>query len=228
MLQYVIFDLDDTLLDFHANEQASLTTIFQRYQVPNIERARQVYRDHNRHVWQQIEHGAQRTPLLDHRFEVVFKRLGLAVNGPKAQREYNDLIANGFQIFPGAKALLERLVDRGLTLLVGTNGVQDAQLNRIKGAGIAPLFDHVFISEAVGFAKPDPHFFSAITERYPLTKTNAVMVGDSLVSDIAGAQAAGLPSVWFNPHQAPLTGPAQPTATVTSLAALQTQLLTWA
>ena len=226
-MKYVIFDLDDTLLDFQAAEQASLTTILTRYHVPDLAVAKRIYLAHNQQVWQQIEHGADRDQLLDQRFKIVFAKLGITVDGPKVQHQYNDLLGQGFQVLPGVAPMLTKLRAAGLVLLIGTNGVQDTQLKRLVGSGLANQFDHVFISETVGFAKPDRRFFDAIFATYPdLSTTNTVMVGDSLASDITGANNVGLPSVWFNPHHLNNSSDIQPTATVDSFTQLQTLLLT--
>lgn len=228
MLQFVIFDLDDTLLDFQADEAASLTTILTRYQVPDLAVAKRTYQAHNQRVWQKIERGADRTNLLNQRFQLVLGQLGIAVDGPAVQREYDHLLGQGFQTLPGAAALLTHLRQAGLTLLVGTNGVHDTQLSRLQGAGLAPDFDHVFISETVGYAKPDRRFFDAIFHAYPtLTTANTVMVGDSIRSDVIGAHNAGLPAIWFNPHQVQDTSGVLPDATATNFDELGRQLLAW-
>ena len=225
-MKYVIFDLDDTLLDFQAAEQASLTTILTRYHVPDLAVAKRIYLAHNQQVWQQIEHGADRDQLLDQRFKIVFAKLGITVDGPKVQHQYNDLLGQGFQVLPGVAPMLTKLRAAGLVLLIGTNGVQDTQIKRLVGSGLANQFDHVFISETVGFAKPDRRFFDAIFATYPdLSPKNTVMVGDSLASDIAGATNVGLPSIWFNPQHLANLSDVHPTATVTNFDQLQQLLL---
>lgn len=225
-MKYVIFDLDDTLLDFQAAEQASLTTILTRYRVPDLAVAKRIYLAHNQQVWQQIEHGADRDQLLDQRFKIVFAKLGITVDGPKVQHQYNDLLGQGFQVLPGVAPMLTKLRTAGLVLLIGTNGVQDTQIKRLVGSGLANQFDHVFISETVGFAKPDRRFFDAIFATYPdLSPKNTVMVGDSLASDIAGATNVGLPSIWFNPQYLANLSDVHPTATVTNFDQLQQLLL---
>lgn len=225
-MKYVIFDLDDTLLDFQAAEQASLTTILTRYHVPDLAVAKRIYLAHNQQVWQQIEHGANRDQLLDQRFKIVFAKLGITVDGPKVQHQYNDLLGQGFQVLPGVAPMLTKLRAAGLVLLIGTNGVQDTQIKRLVGSGLANQFDHVFISETVGFAKPDRRFFDAIFATYPdLSPKNTVMVGDSLASDIAGAANVGLLSIWFNPQHLANLSDVHPTATVTNFDQLQQLLL---
>lgn len=228
MLKYVIFDLDDTLLDFDAAEQASLTAILTKYHVPDLALAKRTYLAHNRRVWEKIEQGAERTNLLNQRFALVLGQLGITVDGPTVQKEYDQLLGRGFQILPGAKHLLEQLRASGLVLLIGTNGVHDTQLSRIQGAGIAPYFDRVFISETVGYSKPDRRFFDAILAAYPnMHRNNVVMVGDSVRSDITGAANTGIASIWFNPRHVKNTTTVRPTRTVTTFDELFKVLTNW-
>lgn len=226
MLKYVIFDLDDTLLDFTRGEHEGLTYLLKKYGVTDLQQGLTVYQTHNHWVWGQIEQGADPQPLLNQRFAIVFKQLGLTVNGPELQREYNTILAHNFYTIPGATALLTDLKSAGLKLLVGTNGVKATQLSRIQGAGLAPYFQQIFISADIGVAKPDPRFFEAIFKQNPaMTHENTVMVGDNLVSDINGALQAQLKSIWFNPQHRVNTQPYQPTETVANYHQLERLLL---
>lgn len=226
MLKYVIFDLDDTLLDFSRGEHEGLTYMLKKYGLTDIQHGLQVYQTHNHWVWAQIEQGADPQPLLNQRFAIAFKQLGLTVNGPALQREYNTILAHNFYTIPGATQLLTDLQAAGLTLLVGTNGVKTTQLSRIQGSGLAPYFQQVFISADLGVAKPDPRFFAAIFTQNPaMTAENTIMVGDNLASDIYGATQAHLKNIWYNPQQLPNPKPYQPTATVTNYQQLEHYLL---
>lgn len=226
-MQYAIFDLDNTILDFDRAETASLTAVFQNHGVPNIPQAEDDYQAYNETIWRQIEQGGPRDTLLDQRFEVFLATLGIIVDGPSVQQEYDQLLAHSYQVIPGARDLLHTLKDAGMTLLVGTNGIKHTQLSRLAGAHMTPYFDHIFISESVGYAKPNPHFFLAIHAQYPeMTTTNTVMVGDSLRSDIAGAANVQLPSVWYNPQHLPNESAIKPTYTVDNFTQLQKLLLT--
>ena len=73
------------------------------------------------------------------------------------------------------------------------------QKARFANSAIAPYFQGVFISEEVGVGKPDPAYFEYVFRAVPgLTRDNALVIGDSLTSDIQGANNAGLPCCWFN------------------------------
>lgn len=82
-MQYAIFDLDNTILDFDRAETASLTAVFQNHGVPNIPQAEDDYQAYNETIWRQIEQGGPRDTLLDQRFEVFLATLGITVDGPE-------------------------------------------------------------------------------------------------------------------------------------------------
>lgn len=226
MYQYAIFDLDDTILDFDAAEQVSLTRVLKNHGVTDLSHAETFYQAYNQVVWQQIERGADRDQLLNQRFTHVLGQLGITVNGAAVQAEYDQLLGQGFQILPGARDLLTRLKAANVTIIIGTNGIQGTQLKRIAGAHLNDLLDHVFISEAVGYAKPDHHFFDAIFHHYPkMTTTNAIMVGDSVRSDITGAANVHLPNIWYNPNHATNIEPVLPTYTASNFTEVQQIIL---
>ena len=104
---------------------------------------------------------------------------------------------------PGAQELLEALHTR-YELYLATNGTPEVQNSRIESAGIARYFQNIFISEQMGAYKPSPAFFHACFAAIPdFDAAEAMMVGDSLTSDIRGARNVGLRSCWYNPHYLP-------------------------
>ena len=226
MRQFAIFDLDDTLLDFTRGEKEGITAILKKYGVTDLEHGLQVYLAHNHDVWHQIEQGADRDALLNSRFQIVFARLGITVDGVALQQEYLNLVAHNFYTVPGAADLLAHLQQAGVHLIVGTNGTKATQMNRVIGAHLDQYFDQVYISESVGYPKPDARFFETIFSHNPdMTTTNTVMVGDSLQSDILGAQHADLDSIWYNPKNLPLSTDLHPIANVDNFEAIQNLIL---
>ncbi|WP_143463801.1 YjjG family noncanonical pyrimidine nucleotidase [Levilactobacillus enshiensis] len=211
MKKYAIFDLDDTLLDFTRGEVAGITTLLKKYGAPDIQRGFDTYARLNHDIWQRIEQGAPRQALLNERFTLTFAALGIAVDGVALEAEYNDHLNHNFYTLPGARALLAQLKTAGVHLLVGTNGTKHTQLSRLAGSGIGAYFDDVYISQDIGFNKPDPRFFAPIFDQHPdLTADNTIMVGDRLQSDILGANNVALPSIWFNPRHTANPGTLQP------------------
>jgi len=221
MKKYAIFDLDDTLLDFTRGETEGVTAIFNQYGVTDVAAAMTTYLTINHDIWHRIEQGAARGPLLDTRFARTFATLGMQVDGVALEAEYKGMLNHNYYTLPGATAFLTGLAQAGVTLIAGTNGTKSVQESRLAGSRITRFFDDVFISEDVGYDKPDSRFFAPIFTAYPtLTSANALMIGDSLRSDIQGATNAGLANVWFNPHHTPNSAALQPTYEVDSYAAL--------
>lgn len=124
-------------------------------------------------------------------------------------------------LFPEARPTLAQL-SRQFHLGVLTNG--NADVARI---GIADYFQFAFNAEALGISKPDPRIFHAALAAAGVPATAAVHIGDHPRDDIAGAQAAGLRAVWFNPQGAPWPGAGAPQAQIASLAELPALLARW-
>ncbi|MFC6181717.1 YjjG family noncanonical pyrimidine nucleotidase [Lactiplantibacillus daowaiensis] len=226
MKQYAIFDLDNTLLDFTRGETEGVTQLLHQYGAQDVTQGLHIYQQINHQVWQAIEQGAEREPLLNSRFAKTFQQLGIQVAGPVVEQQYRHHLDTNYYTLPGATQLLAQLKQAQVTLIAGTNGIKATQLRRLAGSGLAPYFDQVFISEDVGVAKPDARFFAPIFKRNPaLTATNALMIGDGLQSDILGAQQAALPSVWFNPQHLSHAAAIQPTYEADSYAAIAKLIL---
>jgi 2-haloacid dehalogenase len=87
---------------------------------------------------------------------------------------------------------------------MATNGIPEVQEPRIEKSGVGEFFDGVFISERIGYQKPDKRFFDACFERIKdFKKEEAIIVGDSLSSDIKGGINAGILTCHFNPKDKP-------------------------
>jgi len=226
MKKYAIIDLDDTLLDFTRGENEGVTRLLQKYGVTDVQRGLATYVKINQDVWHQIELGADRAPLLDTRFARAFGAMGVTVDGPAVEKQYKSMLDHNYYTLPGAITFLTELTRAGVTVIAGTNGTKSIQLTRLAGSQLTRFFDSIFISEDVGYDKPDERFFAPIFTQYPtMTAGNTVMVGDSLHSDILGATNAHLDSVWFNPRHAVKSVDYHPTYEADSYASLKHVLL---
>lgn len=217
MIKYMIFDLDDTVLDFHRGEMEYIDEIFNQQGVTDIPAAKQAYLKLNKKIWENIEAGATPRPLLNTRFSKTLSLFGIEADGVQLEAQYREMLNHNFYIIPGANKLLANLQKKGVTLLVGTNGVKKTQIERLRGSGLDKYFDEYYISEDIGYSKPNAKFFAPMFQRIPDLKTeNTIMVGDRLQSDILGANRAGLQSIWFNPNKNINELDFQPTYTVDS------------
>ena len=200
MIKYVLFDVDDTLLDFGKAEEAAIRKTFERIGIPAAEETVRRYREINARQWARFEKGEiTREKLLTERFDILFSELGLSdIPSEMAQASYEYLLGIGHYFIDGAEELLEALKDK-YELYIVSNGNASVQDRRLKSAGIVPYFREIFISERVGFNKPSAEFFDACFEHIPgFEKDKAIIVGDRLSSDILGGINAGVKTCWFN------------------------------
>ena len=200
----VFLDLDNTILDFSKAERIALTQTLTERGVTVTEAVLLRYRDINIYCWEQLEDGKMgRDEVLRRRFEMLFEELGLSCDGQEATERYEGLLHFGHWFIPGAEELLKTLAP-DYDLYLASNGVASVQYSRIASAGIAPYFKGIFISEEIGAVKPQKEYFEACFARIPgFDPARAIMVGDSLTSDIRGGVNAGIKTCWLNYNHKP-------------------------
>ncbi|WP_250674228.1 YjjG family noncanonical pyrimidine nucleotidase [Paraclostridium ghonii] len=199
--KHLIFDLDDTLLDFQDNERNSLEVIFTKYNIPFEEKSINQYKSINRRFWSLIEQGLiKKEEALTKRFEEFFALYGHDIKGEIVEKDYQNCLNKGHKTIPKAIETLIELKNRGYKIFAGTNGIGKTQKQRLKDSKMVDLFDDVFISEEMGVEKPNSKFFEIVFDKYGfIKKEDTLMIGDSLASDIKGANNFGIDCVWFNP-----------------------------
>ena len=198
--EFLFFDLDDTILDFGAAEAAAYTRALELHGVPFSEALVDRYRAVNVSWWEKLERGeVDREEMLVDRHRDFFAREGIDADPAAFEADYRRLLGIGHWFVEGAEELLTWLHSRGYRLFIASNGVADTQYSRIESAGIGPLFEDVFISETAGAHKPDPGYFRYCFDRIPgFDPDRALLIGDSLTSDVKGARAAGIACCWLN------------------------------
>jgi 2-haloacid dehalogenase len=133
------------------------------------------------------------------RHRQFFAEEGIPADPVSFEADYRRFLGVGHWFVEGAEELLPWLRDRGYRLFLASNGVCDTQYSRIASAGIGSLFERIFISEEIGVNKPDREFFDRSLAQIPdFERERALIVGDSLTSDIRGGNNAGIRSCWFN------------------------------
>ena len=204
----LLFDLDNTLLDFDRQEAASMRkTLLERGIDPTPEVLSLFSRINLRH-WEMLEEGRlTRQEVCVGRFRVFFEELGLDLDAGAAEDSYAGHLCEGHYFVPGAQELLEALCGQ-YDLYIISNGNARVQDARLASSGITKYFKDIFVSETIGFNKPSREFFDLCFSRIPdFDARRALIIGDSLTSDIRGAKGAGIAACWFNPRQeAPVPG----------------------
>ena len=201
---FVFLDLDNTVLDFSMAERTALSqTLRERGVEPTPEKIAR-YSEINISFWERLETGElTRGEVLVGRFEAFFRELGVAADGAEACARYEGLLHEGHWFMPGAEELLRELRGKHRVFLV-SNGIGSVQDSRMKSAGITDCFEQVFISERIGCDKPSREFFERSFARIPdFARERAIIVGDSLTSDVRGGINAGIKSCWYNPRKLP-------------------------
>lgn len=204
MIRTILFDLDDTLLDFKASEAEALAHTLSALGLEPTPEIISRYSVINQMQWELLEKKLlTRAEVLVRRFELLFEEYGIIADAQTAQDMYHERLAQGHYYLPGAEKLLEELKDR-YDLYIVSNGTAVVQDGRIKSSGIAKYFKGIFISERIGANKPDPLFFERCFEKIPhFKKEEAVIIGDSLTSDIRGGNNVQVRTCWYNPHGLP-------------------------
>ncbi len=199
----ILFDADDTLLDFHKDEKEALLKIMADYGIDQSEENCRSYSEINAALWKQFEKGEITKPeIKSTRFRRFFNSLGITegFDGDKVNSEFMNYLCFGGNTIENAVEICRQLKQEGFDLYIITNGTAFIQKCRFSRSGLEPFFTESFISDLLGFQKPRREFFDLVLEKIPeKDKKKILVVGDSLTSDIKGAMNAGLDSVWFNP-----------------------------
>lgn len=200
MIRNVLFDLDDTLFDFHKAEKIALTKTLVHFGIDPTEETLALYSTINATHWKRLELGEiSREEVKVGRYRELFKTIGVESDPVKATAYYESMLAIGHYFMPGAPELLEELY-RKYRLYIVSNGTAKVQEGRIGSSGIAKYMDGIFISQILGANKPDKQFFDICFAEIPdFSLSETVIIGDSLSSDIKGGINAGITTVWFNP-----------------------------
>lgn len=199
----ILFDADETLLDFRRSEREAVAEAFACLGVAVDNDMLDEYSRINAALWKKLERKEiEKSVLLYKRFEIFFDKYGFRADAKAMAKEYLRTLSQRAYLLNGAEKLCERLSGKARMYIV-TNGVRANQESRLSKCGLLKYFDGVFISEATGFEKPQVEFFEYVAERIPdFSKDRAIIVGDSLSSDIKGGINFGIDTCWYAPSGA--------------------------
>lgn len=202
MIDTLLFDLDNTLLDFDKAEANALTKALGDAGVTVTEGMRDRYNKINLAQWKLLEQGkVTREEVKIRRFKLLFQEFDIKVSPQKAARYYQTYLGQGHYFIEGAEEVLQELSKKFRIYLV-TNGTLSVQRGRLKSSGIEKYLEGVFVSEEIGYNKPSIEYFNKCFAQIPdFKKENTVIIGDSLSSDIQGGINAGIKTIWFHRPQ---------------------------
>ncbi len=199
MKKVLLVDLDDTLLSFKKASEMSLKVIFKMHNIPFTKVNREKYHVINQNYWHKYElKEISREVILERRFKDFFKEFDIQTDGKIENEIYFRGLKEKVYFMPNAKDFLQKTKDLGLKIYLVSNGVGEVQSPRLKKSGINKFLDGIYISEIVGYAKPNIEFFNPVLKEINTPKEDIVIVGDSLTSDIQGGKNVGITTVWYN------------------------------
>ena len=201
MIKFIFLDLDDTILDFHRSEAVALRKTLQSLNVNPTDEVIARYSAINLAHWKALERRElTRGEVLTGRFRQLFEELGMNVSPNVAQSLYEKNLSESHFFIDGAPRLLMTLSQK-YPLYIASNGTTLVQTSRIASSGIGRYFKAVFLSEQLGADKPQIEFFERATGQIEGYNPNeAIILGDSITSDMQGGINAGMHTCWFNPH----------------------------
>ena len=206
MVEFLLLDLDDTILDFQKAEHIALSKTLRTLGLEPTEEVLARYSLINKAHWERLEKKELTRPqVLLGRFQVLFQEYGIEVDPAQCAALYEDNLSIGHYFLPGAEEALEALSKKYKLYLV-SNGTAKVQAGRLKSANISHFFEIIFVSQEIGADKPDITYFERVFARIEgFQKERAIIVGDSLTSDIQGGINAGIRTCWVNPKGKPTT-----------------------
>ena len=198
--ELLLFDLDGTLIDFSVDQKLAFKYAYEKMGYKYTDDVLEQYKKINNIVWNKLEKGEIKTvaDLFEERCKMFFEIYDINERTDK----FNNLLDKGMQksgtAFKEVHNILKKLSEM-YKLAIITNGPKSQQYSRLKNAKISQYFSYVFVSEEIGYNKPNIKFFEYMFETLKeKDKTKMLVIGDSLTSDIQGGINAGLDTCWCN------------------------------
>ena len=198
MIKAVLIDIDDTIFDFEKCSKNSFLKTLEKFNLKFKEEDFSYFNKVNDILWTKQKLGEINIK------EVFIKRdylMGKYFNLDIEKGLFNDLFVNflydEIEMVDGIEDLLEYLSDK-YKIFAASNGIYKMQENRLKKSNLDKYFDKIFVSDKIGFEKPDKKFFQKIMDLTKFSNDDLIMIGDSIKSDIIGAKNSKIKSIYFN------------------------------
>lgn len=202
--EIVLLDADMTLWDFDASEKCALRDVTASLGLALTPEMEEYYHRVNAGYWRRFDlKEVTRDQLTTGRFADYIAFLGVNADPAEVNHRYEQALGNYSIMLPGALEMVQKLAER-YPLYIVTNGLHNAQTGRFEKSPVKPYIKRMFISQDMDCQKPEKAFFDKVFADIGLSdRRKAVIVGDSLTSDIRGGLNAGIDSIWYNPNRKP-------------------------
>ena len=209
--KHIFFDLDNTLWDFDKSSILAFDKIFDlfhliNYGIPSAKEFHKIYFVYNNQLWEQYRQGKiDKEFLKNERFRLPLKDYGIKDDklAHDLGESYTELAATTVALVPKTMEILTYLKEKDYKIHLITNGFLEVQNIKMQASGLDKMIDNSFVSEVVGFKKPDHRIFYHAMDKVGGTIENSVMIGDDLSVDIIPAKEIGMFHIYFNRKQIP-------------------------
>ena len=191
----IFIDIDDTLLDYVSCCREAYDAA-----LPEHPEHFQLFFDIAGHLFSEAKHGKYTIAEV---MDLYPKEFIAAIGYPESAVEpfkhaFRAAWGETHTLVPEAKEMLDILRTKGYLLFAASNSFGHLQRRRLERAGILPYFEDTYISMDIGYDKPDIRFFQEALHRCGLQPSEVLMIGDSMTTDVLGAQAAGIEALFFD------------------------------
>ena len=195
----ILFDADDTLFDFQKSEKYNLKKTFDDFDVEYNEQIEGEYNKINKALWEEYNKGnISKEYLKSIRFKQLFDIYGIKENSDNFNEAYLTNLSENSYLMDEAEEVCE-ILSKEFKLAIVTNAISSVAHRKIEKSGISTYISYIFVSDDIGFQKPDTRFFDYVFNKLnSFSKDRMIIVGDSLTSDIQGGVNSGLKTCWFN------------------------------
>lgn len=224
---HLFFDLDNTIFDFTGGSRLAFSAMLKYFNIKEEDDMYDGYKRINKEVWNELEAGKiTQYDLREKRFKLFFNAIKVEIDGHRANSVYLSELVEHSELLEGARELLTDL-KKEYVLFAITNGLKEVQRPRMNKTNTTDLFDHIVVSDEIGFTKPHKAFFDVAYEpiKSEVTKDKILVIGDSLGSDIKGGNDYGFDTCHYNPRSYPYLLGIEPVYKVHSFDDLRSLLL---
>ena len=210
---HIIFDADHTLLNYLADEKQAFLGLYQALGMPITDELLALSRVSSESAWTEAGLYNVTDPQIQKQYhtlyrthtEEIFRRIFAkfpcrTATAKQAGLAFLDTLTTRGIAFDGALELVKALSQKTggkYRVAIATNGLAKIQHARL--SAFAPFVERVYVSQDLDSVKPLPSFFKRMLGDLGAEPNGCLMIGDSLVSDIAGAKSVGMDACWLNP-----------------------------
>ena len=208
--KYLIFDVDDTLLNFYSAFQSAQTAIAQKLNIPYSKEYMELDEKCGWRAWKESD--LDNTNSLDiqknyhtYYYQYIRNHYIYLLQELQLSANVDELVDCYLETVTASKVLMEEntlqvyeTLSRHYRLALATNGVNPMQTERV--SAFLPFTHKLYISESMGYIKPTKDFFLHIIQDLSCKPEECLMIGDSMTNDIRGASSLGMDVCYYNPR----------------------------